>query len=334
MSEGGASLSAVEGTLARRDRLRGTYSRNRSLVFAVGVLLAVLIIFTALSPAFLSPGNLRNILLSSSILMIASSGATLIIIMGSIDLSVGAVATMAGILTSLFAPRLGVFAILLGIPVGIAFGAINGLLHVYLRIPSILVTLGTATSIAGLALFVSNGSSLPVWDKSLVAVAMGEPLPFVTNLMLIGIVLYGLMHHIDKNTRLGRAAFAIGGDETTAELLGVRVRRYKVLLFALCGLTAGIAGSLLAARLGTATVKMGDYLMLQTVTAVVLGGTPITGGGGGVAQTLVGVLAITLLSNGMNIIALHPYYQTVIFGLVILLAVFVTRDRSRAIEVK
>jgi ribose/xylose/arabinose/galactoside ABC-type transport system permease subunit len=330
----GVPVAAEERRAASKAHAPAVYLKHRPLLLAVGMLLSVLILFSILSPAFLSPGNLRNILLSSSILMIASSGAALIIIMGSIDLSVGAVATIAGLLTSLLAPRLGPLAILVGVPVGVAFGAINGLLHVYLRIPSILVTLGTATSISGLALFVSDGSSLPVWDKALVSIAMGEPLPFVTNLMLIGIALYAVMHHIDKNTRLGRAAFAIGGDEMTAELLGVRVRRYKILIFALCGLTAGIAGSLLSARLGTATVKMGDYLMLQTITAVVVGGTAITGGAGGVAQTLIGVLVITLLSNGMNIIALHPYIQTVVFGLVILLAVFIMRDTSRLVEVK
>jgi ribose/xylose/arabinose/galactoside ABC-type transport system permease subunit len=312
----------------------GRHARYRPLVLAVCILLAVIVVFSILSPAFLTLGNFRNILLSTSILMIASSGAALIIIMGSVDLSVGAVATMAGLLTSFLAPQLGVLAIFVGIPVGLLFGAINGLLHVYLRIPSILVTLGTATSIAGLALFVSDGSSLPVRDPNLAAVAIGEPVPFLSNLMLIGAALYLVMHHVDKNTRLGRAAFAIGGDEMTAELLGVRVRRYKILLFTLCGLTAGIAGSLLTARLGTATVKMGDYLMLQTITAVVVGGTAITGGVGGVAQTLLGALVITLLSNGMNIIALHPYYQTVVFGLVILLAVLIMRDPSRTTDVK
>lgn len=315
-------------------RLSGIYAKYQPLVFAGCLLLVVIIVFSVLSPAFLSLGNFRNILLSTSILMIASSGAALIIIMGSIDLSVGAIATMAGLLTSFFVPQLGVFAIFVGVPVGLLFGCINGLLHVYLQIPSILVTLGTATSISGLVLFISDGSSLPVWNESFDAIAMGEPIPFVSNLMLIGIVLYFVMHHIDKNTRLGRAAFAIGGDEMTAKLLGVRVRKYKIQLFTLCGLMAGIAGALLAARLGNATVKMGDYLMFQTITAVVIGGTAITGGVGSVAQTLLGALVITILGNGMNIIALHPYIQTVVYGLVILTAVLIMRDKSRLTDVK
>lgn len=315
-------------SLARR------FARHRPLFFAGGLLLAVIVIFALLSPAFLSLGNFRNILLSTSILMIAASGAALIIMMGSVDLSVGAVATMAGLLTAYFVPDLGVFAIFVGIPVGLLFGWINGLLHVYLQIPSILVTLGTATSISGLVLFVSDGSSIPVRDETFVAIAMGEPIPFISNLMLIGLVLYFMMHHIDKNTRLGRTAFAIGGDEMTAKLLGVRVRRSKILLFTLCGLMAGIAGALLAARMGNATVKMGDYLMFQSITAVVVGGTAITGGVGGVAQTLLGALVITVLGNGMNIIALHPYFQTIIFGLVILAAVLVMRDSGRLTDVK
>ena len=314
--------------------LSAIYTKYQPLVFAGCLLLAVIILFSIVSPAFLSLGNIRNILLSASILMIASSGAALIIMMGSIDLSVGAVATAAGMLTSFTEPQLGVFAIFVGIPVGLMFGFINGMLHVYLQIPSILATLGTATAISGLVLFISDGSSLPVWNESLVAVAMGESIPFVSNLMLIGIALYFVMHHIDKNTRLGRAAFAIGGDEMTAELLGVRVRKYKVLLFILCGVTAGIAGSLLAARLGNATVKMGDYLMFMTITAVVLGGTAITGGVGSVAQTLLGVLVIITLRNGMNIIAVHPYYQTIVFGLVILTAVLIMRDKLRLIDIK
>jgi len=291
------------------------------------VLVALGAVFTAIKPAFASPENLRNILFVASVLLIASCGATFVILMGSIDLSVGAVATLAGVVAALTVPEFGYFSLLIACAVGFVMGMINGWLFVFLRIPSFLVTLGTGTSLAGVILYLCDGGSVPVRDAAFIALTRSEPIPFVPLIVIFALVVYGACVVVGDRTSFGRMTLALGGDEHTTALVGVRVNRVKILAFAVSGLLCGLAGALLASRLGTATGTMGDFLMLETITAVVVGGTAITGGVGGVARTLLGVLVVAMLSNGMNITAVHPYLQTIIKGAVILLAV-IAMNRS------
>lgn len=285
------------------------------------VLVALGVVFATLNPVFATPENARNILYLAAILLVASCGATFVILMGSIDLSVGAVATLSGVVAALLVPKLGAGALLVATMVGLAVGVINGLLYVYLRIPSILVTLGTATSLTGVILFLSDGGSVPIRDAGYVALTQMEAVPFVPMIVVCAALVYAFCVLIGDRTRFGRMTLAIGGDEQTTKLVGVSVDLVKIQAFALSGALCGLCGALLASRLGTATGTMGDFLMLETITAVVVGGTAITGGVGGVARTLLGVLVVAMLSNGMNIIALHPYLQTIIKGCVILVAV-------------
>ena len=260
------------------------------------VLVALGLVFALINPVFASAENARNILYLASILLVASCGATFVILMGSIDLSVGAAATVAGVVAALTVPSLGYGALLLAAVVGLAVGVINGLLFVYLRIPSILVTLGTATSLAGVILFLSGGGSVPIRDSAYIAMTQWEFIPFVPFIVVFAIAVYGVCVLIGERTRFGRMTLAIGGDEQTVALVGVPVALVKIQAFALSGALCGLAGALLASRLGTATGTMGDFLMLETITAVVVGGTAITGGVGGVARTLLGVMVVAMLS--------------------------------------
>ena len=295
------------------------------------VLVVLGVVFAALNPVFATPENLRNILFLAAILLVASCGAAFVILMGSIDLSVGAVATLSGVVAALLVPGLGYGAIAVATLVGLAVGVVNGLLFVYLRIPSILVTLGTATSLAGAILYLSDGGSIPIRDAGYIAITQSEFVPYIPTIIVFALLVYGFCVLIGDRTRFGRMALAIGGDEQTAKLVGVSVDYVKIQAFALSGALCGLCGALLASRLGTATGTMGDFLMLETITAVVVGGTAITGGVGGVARTLLGVLVVAMLSNGMNIIALHPYLQTIIKGCVILVAV-IAMSRSLALR--
>lgn len=289
------------------------------------------VVFAVLNPVFATPENVRNILFLAAILLVASCGATFVILMGSIDLSVGAVATLSGVVAALLVPNLGFLAIVVATFVGLAVGVVNGLLFVYLRIPSILVTLGTATSLTGVILFLSDGGSIPIRDASYIAITQSEFVAYIPTIVVFALLVYVFCVLIGERTRFGRMALAIGGDEQTAKLVGVSVDYVKIQAFALSGALCGLCGALLASRLGTATGTMGDFLMLETITAVVVGGTAITGGVGGVARTLLGVLVVAMLSNGMNIIALHPYLQTIIKGCVILVAV-IAMNRSLAMR--
>ena len=296
------------------------------------VLVALGVVFASINPVFASAENARNILFLASVLLVASCGATFVILMGSIDLSVGASATLAGVVAALTVPSFGYAALLIATLVGLAVGLVNGLLFVFLRIPSILVTLGTATSLVGVTLYLCDGGSVPIRDAAYIAMTQTEIIPYVPLIVFFAVAVYASSVVIGEHTRFGRMTLAIGGDEQTTALVGVRVNLVKIQAFAMSGALGGLAGALLASRLGTGTGTMGDFLMLETITAVVVGGTAITGGVGGVARTLLGVLVVAMLSNGMNIIAVHPYLQTIIKGCVILLAVAAMKRASTAYE--
>lgn len=303
-------------------------------VITVAIFCAACLIFSLSAPSFLTAENSRAIVLSSSALLIASIGATFVILMGSIDFSVGAIATFCGMLVAGLAPQIGFYAVPVACFAGLLFGVLNGLIYVYLRIPSILVTLGTATTLSGAVLFISDGQSVPIVDSAIIAIAQDAWIYFVPNAVLIAAIIYLATLAIGSRTVFGRMAFAIGGDEQTATLIGVKVKAMKIQTFAFSGLLAGIAGALLAARLGSGTATMGNSMTLDSITAAVVGGTAITGGAGTVAGTLIGVVFITTLTNGMNIMAVQPYLQTIIQGVVILLAVLLNTKRGRAEDVR
>ncbi|MGY4399338.1 ABC transporter permease [Bradyrhizobium sp. USDA 3315] len=306
----------------------------RRRAVTIFVFMIAIVAFGLVAPSFGTLANIRAIELSSSVLLIASIGATFVILMGSIDLSIGAVASFCGMLVARLSPDLGFWSVPIACVVGLVFGAINGLVYVHLRIPSILVTLGSATTISGAVLFISDGRSLSVSDPAVIDMAQGALANVVPNAVLISAVIYGAAVLLGDRTRFGRMTLAIGSDEQIAALMGVRVNAIKVQAFALSGLLSGFAGVLLAARLGSATVTMGSYMTLDTITAVVVGGTAITGGSGNVRLTIIGVLFITTFSDGMNILALPPYLQTIIQGTVILLAVLLNTRRASAEDVK
>lgn len=303
-------------------------------VVVVCVLALACVAIGIVAPSIFTLGNIRAIVLSSSVLLIAAIGATFVILMGSIDFSIGAIATFCGMFVAWIAPEFGLWAIPLASFVGLLFGLINGMIYVHLRIPSILVTLGTATTLSGAVLFISDGRSLPVTDTGIVYLAQGALVYVVPNAVLLSILIFAGAVLVGSRTRFGRMTFAIGSDEQTAALVGVKVDAVKVQAFALSGLLGGFAGALLAARLGTATATMGSFMTLDTITAVVVGGTAITGGAGGVRLTILGVLFIAILSNAMNILAFPPYLQTIIQGVVIVLAVLLTTPRARVEDVK
>lgn len=301
---------------------------------SLAFLLVLALGFTVLEPQFLSSGNLRSMAFALSVTLVASCGATLIILMGSIDLSVGAVASVAGMVAAALAPQLGPWVFVVGPMIGILCGAINGVLFVWLKIPSILVTLGMATTLSGLVLYISDGQSIPVLDDRILRVTQAGLIEALPLILFYAVLVYGFCVLLHERTRFGRTVFAMGRDEFTAQLLGAPLNRFKILVFTCSGFFAGLAGTLLMSRLGTGAATMGNYLMLESITAIVIGGTVITGGGGGVRLTLLGAAIITVLSNGMNIISLHPYIQTVVKGLTIILAVYATSRGTQSEDVK
>jgi len=294
-------------------------------------LIILVIIFGIGNPSFFSMPNFYNVLRQSSVLLVASLGGTFIILMGSIDLSVASIIAMSGIVASMVLDMgLGVpGAICGGILAGCLAGMLNGAIFSYGKIPSFLVTLGTMSAIEGFSLKLTGGRTISIFDKSYRWLSSGSLIGDLPNVALFALIIYGICIFIAMRTRFGRYIYMIGGGEKVAQMSGVAIYRFKLYAFALAGSLSGFAGVLLAARIGARSARMADGILLDAIAAVVMGGTSLTGGIGGPHRTILGVLIIGILSNGLNMLSVDPYTQTIIKGTVVILAVFLTIDRRK-----
>jgi ribose transport system permease protein len=297
-------------------------------------LVGIFILISTINPRFLTLDNLRSIVTQSAIPLVLAVGLTFIILAGAIDLSIEGVMAMSSVIVSFLVLNnrthfhLGLLGVLVAVLAGGLAGLLNGVIHVTFRIPSFMVTLGMWSVGTGLATILYKGLPVTVEDPMLRSWALGTTFSF-SNLAWFAIGALAVGYLIQRFTRLGRYAYVIGGNEELARLSGVPVNRYKVLLFTFAGLCSGLGGVLIAARTGYGTANVGTGTLFQVVTSVVVGGTALTGGTGGVLQTLVGVLFVTTLSNGMILMGIHPYIQQAVQGLLIIVAVALTMDRGR-----
>lgn len=304
---------------------------SQYMPFVAGV---VLILFFSLAhPAFLTTTNLWNIVRQSSVLMIAATGMTLVILIGGIDLSVGAIMTLSAVAAVSLMPEIGEWSILVGLLAGAACGAFNGFLNAYLKLPSFLVTLGALFIFQSLGLILSGGRPIP-WSGSLSqtlaggVVAGGMPkIGFWALAVLLSMIF------VVRNTRFGQYLYAIGDNERTARVSGINTARMKLLVFMLSGGIFAVAGILLGIRSFSVAPGMGDAFLLDAIAAVVLGGTLLSGGVGGPLRTVFGVIVIVILANGMTLLQVDPFYQTGIRGAVVILAVLLTTQRRSADDV-
>jgi ribose/xylose/arabinose/galactoside ABC-type transport system permease subunit len=297
-------------------------------------LIAMIVIFPMFNGRFLSTTNGLNILRQSSVLLVLALSATFVVLMGSIDLSVGSVVSLCGMGGAILLADYGEPAVFLVLLIGLAAGSLNGLLFSYGKLPSFLVTLGTLFALQGVTLYWSDGIASVVDPKLTVSTYFSGDLwqiPVIT-LWAIGVLLATMF--VASKTRFGRYMYAIGGGENASLLSGVPVRRYKFYAFAIGGLLAGFGGMLLMFRINGGDPTMGEPFLLPAIAAVVMGGTPLTGGVGGPHRTLLGVLIITILSNGMNLARVDAFLQDVVLGSVVVVATALTMDRSRVTLVK
>ena len=295
----------------------------------VGLVVVTLVMILA-SDTFLTASNLSNIARQVSINAIIAVGMTCVILTGGIDLSVGPVMALSGTLTAglMVAGLPPGLAIGAGLLVGVAFGIGNGLFVAYLHMPPIIVTLATMGIARGFGLMYTDGypiSGLPEWfgffgRQSLLGIQVPILIMLVTYLMA-----YVLLQH----TRIGRYIYAIGGNEEAVRLSGVRAARFKLLVYGISGLTAAIAGLVLTSRLMSGQPNAGIGFELDAIAAVVLGGASIAGGRGVIVGTLLGAMLLGVLNNGLNMLGVSPYVQSVIKGAIILLAIFISRQRHK-----
>ena len=314
-------------------------SRFGQFILRYGIVLALLVLgafFASQTDAFLTGYNLRLILLQASVNTIFALGITFVIITAGIDLSVGSTAGLVGMVAAIAmksgfgftdGPLPWGVAVGLGLLVGVAVGLVNGLLITSLRITPFIVTLGMLSVARGLTLIVSEGRpvyGLPKgFSQFFGGTWRGIPMP-----VLIAAVLALLSWFLLRSTRLGEYTYAIGGNEEATRLSGVNVAATKISIYTLCGLFAALAGLVYAARLGNAEPNAAQGYELNAIAATVMGGTSLFGGEGGVVGTIVGALIIATLLNGLVLLNVQAYYQTLAIGLVIILAVALDRFRQ------
>lgn len=309
----------------------------QSIVASVILLLVLVLIFYSINPRFASWINVFNLMRQSAVLLLVATGATFIILMGSIDLSVGSVVTLTAIASALLLKNAGFGAaetVLAAALIGAVCGAINGALVVFGGLPSFIVTLGTMIVFGGVAVTLSGGANIVFRVPEFTWLSSGKMIWRIPNAGIWALIIFFIASIVGARSHFGRQLYAIGAGGTTAKLSGVRVTRIKMAAFCMAGVLCGIAGALLVARTSTGTARMGDDLLLESIAAVVMGGTALSGGAGGVHRTILGVLVIAVLKNGLNVIGVHHYWQTIITGLIVIIAVTLTLDRSRMAFVK
>jgi ribose/xylose/arabinose/galactoside ABC-type transport system permease subunit len=290
-------------------------------------LITVIVFFSVTGGTrFLSVNNFLFLLQQSAVVAIPAFGVTLVIIAGSIDLSIGSVVALTGMVAAVVDQQYGsVPAVILALLVGIGCGLFNGLGFAVLRVPSFMVTLGMLSIARGLTIIISGSQPFNV-DTTIQVVGRLQPFPGIV--ILFAVCFLGATILLSY-TAFGRRVVAIGGQERVARLSGVPITRMKVLLFVFSGFMAAVGGIALAGRVGAATPTAATGLELACITAVVLGGTPLTGGIGNMTNTVVGAFIISILLNGMVILRVPSEMQLVVQGLVLVGAVYLSLERTK-----
>jgi len=309
--------------------------KQKATLQKLGPFIALLLVsvgLAVLSPDFLTVANLLNVMRQVSINALIAFGMTLVILLGGIDLSVGSILALSsvGIATLIQSGVSPLLATLLGVLGGGLMGLLNGLVVSTGKVAPFIATLASMTILRGLALVVSGGSPITGFDSDLFSMLGGGyvagliPIPVVWMLLM-----FGLFAFLLKKTVFGRHVYATGGNEEAARLSGVKVDQIKLWVYTLSGAMSAMAGVVLTSRLNSAQPTAGSGYELDAIAAVVLGGTSLTGGRGWIFGTLMGALLIGVLNNGLNLLGVSSFYQQVIKGVVILLAVLIDRSGKK-----
>ena len=313
------------GTTVKKQMLANQWS---FLLLVVGILS---IIAGAVNPRYWWVGNLSNLLGQISVLSLAACGATILIISGNFDISVGANIGLSSVVMAMLM-RTGVFpplAALVGVLISILCASLIGAASILFQAPSFIISLAAIGVFQGVALYITQGTIQTIYGQfeTLGGAKLFNVLPLLFIVALLG---YGFIYFILAHTQLGRCVYAIGNNQRAAYLAGIKVNRKKMFFFALNGLFVGIAAMLLLSRVGAAQPSTGTGIELQAIGSVVIGGAPMSGGKGNVAGTFCGVLLWGVIGNALNMMRVNAYIQDVIVGLLIIFAVAVSSLRLRA----
>ena len=288
-------------------------------------------LFAVMSPGFLSGGNISNILVQSVILLLLALPMTLIIMTEGLDLSIGAVLTLCSLVLALIGVSTQSLALgLMGaLGVGLAFGVLNGWLISVVNIPPFVATLGTMGAAQGLALIVSDGQSVVGIPRFVRQVYSGDLFGLIPYPLLIGAAFYALFHVLLYHTRFGTYVCALGGNRDALTLAGVKWRRLLIAVYALGGAMAGVAALLMTARMNAGHPTAAIGMEFDAIAAVALGGTSFERGNGWIFGTLMGVLTVGVLRNGLNLLAVPSSVQVACIGLLVIFALFLDSIRGQ-----
>ena len=291
-------------------------------------IVVLVVIFTSINKNFLSVRNISNILMDICPLLLCASGVSFVLLVGGIDLSIGSVISCASIMLTVTLPILGVGAYALTLMFGVVAGMINGWIYIRFQIPSFIVTLGTMSIWQSAAYLIAPAPVLiprPYW--ALISWARFSVGLFSTS-FFISIIVVALCWFIQQRTATGRIMYAIGVNETAARLSGLNTARAKMAAFILSGFFCSFAGILLTSKLRSGTPTVGESFGMLGIAAVCLGGASLSGGKGSAFGTLLGVLLVIIIQNGMALASVGAFWQNIVFGILIIVAICLTVDRN------
>lgn len=295
----------------------------------IGLILLCLII-TFVTPSFLTVANITNVFTQVSVNAIIAVGMTFVILTGGIDLSVGSTLAISGAIAASVIKSTGnVFlAIIAASIVGILVGFVNGFLIAKGKLQAFIATLATMTIFRGLTLVFTNGTPISKLPESFLNIGNAK-LGFIPIPVLITVVVAAISIYVLSQTRFGRYLYALGGNEESAKLSGINTDRIKMLTYVVSGFVSAIAGVIITSRIGSASPNAGTGFELDAIAAVVIGGTSLSGGEGKISGTIIGALIIGILNNGLNLMNVSPFYQSIVKGLVILIAVLLDKKSRK-----
>lgn len=308
-------------------------------LLAFASLVVLVVVFSLLSPNFFQFSNITGILLSTAVIGVLALGVTFVIITGGIDLSIGTVMTLCSVMTGVFITFWGLpiwVGVIGGILTGALCGWLCGVMVARLNIPPFIATLAMMMVAKGLALVISGTRPIyftdaPGFTRISLGSVTGAIIPGfdIPNAVLIFFLMAIIGGILLSRTIVGRYNFAIGSNEEATRLSGVNVRFWKVVIYTITGVFTGVAGVLMASRLNSAQPALGQGYELEAIAAVVLGGTSLSGGKGTIVGTVIGALIMSVLTNGLRILSVPQEWQTVVVGIVIILAVYADMARRR-----
>ncbi|SKA77776.1 ribose transport system permease protein [Caloramator quimbayensis] len=308
------------------DKLKSVIIKFKSLIG----LLALCVIISIITPRFLNVNNLLNVLTQVSVNAVIAIGMSYVILTGGIDLSVGSILAITGAISaSIIVKSNSVFlAIIAAIIIGALIGAFNGIIVSKGKIQPFIVTLAAMTIFRGVTYVYTNGTPIS---------GLGRDFTFIGNAKVIGIpfpvvitlIVFLIAYYIINETRFGRYVYALGGNEDSTRLSGINTDRIKMIVYIVSGIAAAISGIIVTSRIGSASPNAGSGYELDAIAAVVLGGTSLSGGEGSITGTIIGAMIIGVLNNGLNLMNVSPFYQSIVKGLVILLAVLIDKRNKK-----